>query len=147
MTIGQFIAIMAIIVPSATALIVGYWHRKQIRQIEAFRQNPEVGLRPPDSRIYTFIKTNRTLLVGVGLPATSLTLELLKSTPITRSSLFIVSLTVSSMLFSILLYFFERVLEILENQIDILKSQSNINRDFVEIIKKANPLTKKAEKE
>jgi hypothetical protein len=143
MTGGQLIAVAAIVVPSATALLVAYWHRKQMRQIEAFRQNPALGLHPPDSKVYTFLKAKRILLVGVGLPATSLTLEMLRSGPVTRFSVLVVSVSVSSMLFAMLLWLFDRVLGIIEGMTSILDSYGTTFKKSLKVTEGIAKIVKK----
>lgn len=116
MPANHLIAVLGIVVPCATALLVAYWHRKQMRQIELFRQNSAVGLKPPNNRLYAFVKSNRTLVIGVGGPVVTLTLEILRKGPVTRFSLFMVSLSISVALSSMTLYLFERLVHILEAQ-------------------------------
>lgn len=43
------VSIVGIFVASITAIVVAYLHRKQMRQLEAFRLNHAVGLVPPDA--------------------------------------------------------------------------------------------------
>ena len=43
----DLIAVVGIVVGSTTAVLVGYLHRSQMRQIELFKQDPTVGLKPP----------------------------------------------------------------------------------------------------
>lgn len=119
MTGNQVVAIAAIVVPAATAFLIGYWHRKQIRQIEAFRQNPSVGLIPPPSPVYAFVLAYRTLLVGVGLPGLMLALELARDSPVTRSSVFTIAFAVASMLFALVLHLIQRIVRILEKAVDL----------------------------
>src|SRR5690348_10325944 len=68
MTPNQLIAIAAIVVSSATALIIGYLHRKQMRQNELYRQNAAVGLLPPPSPPVAFFKRYSNPILGLGIP-------------------------------------------------------------------------------
>jgi hypothetical protein len=119
MTGSQVIVIAAMVVPAATAFLIGYWHRKQMRQIEAFRQNPSVGLMPPPSPVYAFVLAYRTLLVGVGLPGLMLILELARESPVTRFSVFTIAFAVASMLFALILHLIQSVVRILEKAVDL----------------------------
>jgi len=47
MTFREWIQVCGVVLAAAVALIVAYLHRRQMRQIEAFRQDPSVGLVPP----------------------------------------------------------------------------------------------------
>jgi hypothetical protein len=67
---GTYIlAALAIIVSSTTAMAVAYLHRKQMRQIELYKQNPSVGLTPPPSRLTYFVKSKADTIFGLGFPA------------------------------------------------------------------------------
>ena len=61
------LTLAGVLIPSAVALVVAYLHRKQMRQVEAFRLDPSVGLVPPPSTITRFLKQNRLILVATVL--------------------------------------------------------------------------------
>ncbi len=120
MTANQVIAIAAIVLPVATAFLVGYWHRKQMRQIEAFRHNPAAGLIPPRSPAYAFVLAYRVLLVGLTVPGAVLVGELASHSPVTRGSVLRIALGIAAMLFALLLHFIERILRMLDKMTDIM---------------------------
>lgn len=91
MTATHVIAIFGIVTSCITALIVGQLHRKQMRQNEAFRQNPEAGLYPPPSVATKFFRRNRDLLLGKILPILGIVAVLLQPTPITRWTILIIA--------------------------------------------------------
>jgi hypothetical protein len=120
MSSGELIAVAAVAVPSGTALLVAYWHRKQMRQIEEFRRDPSVGLRPPPSRFWAFLKLHRLILVGVGLPALCPAGELSLTGPVTRLTVLAITSNVSAMLYSVLVVDdIRRILRLLTAMIDL----------------------------
>lgn len=64
--------LVAIVVPTATALLIGFLHRKQMRQNELFRANPEVGVVPAPSPPVAFVIRHWRKIVGFGGPIVSL---------------------------------------------------------------------------
>jgi len=143
MSVSQVLAITAIIVPCVTALLVAYWHRKQMRQIELFRQNPDAGLVPPDSKLYRFLRARGQFIIGIGLPALGLFLELLNTSAVTRYSLLIISLDVSSIFFFIQLFFhlkatesLELVVAVFDKHSKMFDAQTQLIESHTEIIEK-----------
>jgi hypothetical protein len=63
--------IAILVVPSATALFIGYLHRRQMRQNELFRLDPKVGVLPPPTPPVMFFKAHWLKLL-YGLPVLSL---------------------------------------------------------------------------
>jgi heme exporter protein D len=47
MTIGNWVTVVVALAGVVTTLVVAYLQRRQMRQIEAYRQDPSVGLVPP----------------------------------------------------------------------------------------------------
>jgi hypothetical protein len=92
--------VAAIVLPSATAFLVAYWHRKQMRQIEIFKRDPNAGLLPPPSRLWKFVKSYRDLLMGAGLPMLFLVSEVVSDKPVTRWDVFLIAFDVSLILFA-----------------------------------------------
>jgi hypothetical protein len=84
MSTTEFIAIAAIVGTCATNILVAYWHRKQIRQIEEFKRDPSVGLRPPPSRLWAFVKRHRDAILIIGIPTLLLIRTLTRTEPITK---------------------------------------------------------------
>ena len=56
MTAGNWVAIAALFVTVVFTLLVSYQQRKQMRQIEAFRVDPAVGLKPP---LHPFVRFSK----------------------------------------------------------------------------------------
>jgi hypothetical protein len=110
MTTNQIIAVIAFVVPSGTALIVAYLHRKLLRQIEEFRRDPTVGLQPPANPVWAWIKRRRDLLsfAAVGIP---LLLELFRNGPVTRWTVFIVAFDLTVIGFMILMIVIQKIYE------------------------------------
>ena len=69
---GQLVTVFGIGASCLTALLVGYWHRKQIRQLELYRENKSLGVIPPPSAPVAFLARNRRAVVAYGLPLLSL---------------------------------------------------------------------------
>jgi hypothetical protein len=91
MKLSYVIAIAAVVLPCATALIVGYLHRKQMRQIEAYRLNPEIGLKPPSNALFKFFKKHLTSIIGQGIPLIGILWGMLGSAPITRWKVYMIA--------------------------------------------------------
>jgi hypothetical protein len=119
------IQVTAIILPCAVALLVVYWHRKQMRQNELFRLDPSVGLIPPPSPPVAFFKRYRGLIVGIGGPLLTLALWLAwsRNSPVTNVSVMIISLNIIAIFFAVRhhgeLSAEQRLLNLLEKHIDV----------------------------
>ena len=106
----MLITVLGTTVAAAVALIIAYMQRKQMRQIEAFRQNPSVGLVPPPHPIVLFYRRNKSL-INIGIPsALVLALQLVQPGPPTRASTLMIALGVASILMSLLMDLLERLL-------------------------------------
>jgi hypothetical protein len=134
MSSSELIALAAVAVSSGTALLVAYWHRKQMRQIEEFRRDPSVGLRPPPSRFWAFLKLHRLMLVGVGLPALALIGELSLTGPITRWTVLAITGNVSAMLFAVMTQLTSRILQFVKAIVDIQARQLGIQDRHLDLI-------------
>jgi hypothetical protein len=53
---NTLVALIGIVITAITALVVAYLHRKQMRQLEAYRADRSVGLIAPDTRITRWVK-------------------------------------------------------------------------------------------
>ena len=124
------IPLVGITVASGTAFLIAYWQRKQMRQIEEYRCDPGVGLRPPPSRLWVFVRTNIDLITGVALPLFLLILELFKPHPLTRWAVFFIAFYVGSIFYTLASHLALRVCSIVIVQGDIL----NFARITVEMI-------------
>lgn len=109
MTATHWIAILAVIIPCVTAFLVGYWHRKQIRQVELFRLNPKVGILPPPSPPVAFFRRNWPLLAGLVMPLSGLLLYLSRDPPVSNLSTILITFNVASMLYTLLVDIHKRL--------------------------------------
>jgi hypothetical protein len=122
MTITQAITISGILLSAFVALSVAYLHRKQMRQIEIFKQDPSAGLIPPPTKLTSFIKGKWDTFFAYGGPIYILGNELIKDSPITRTSVILISLSFSMLVLNISLAlvfrlqskFNERTMKLLE---------------------------------
>jgi len=105
---STILSCLATVLACATALLVGYLHRKQIRQVEAFRQDPRVGLRPPDSAVAVFIKGHWHFLF-VAWPVFSLYRAVRAPGPPTRFDVFAIALNVAAIAVMIAVAFTARL--------------------------------------
>jgi hypothetical protein len=110
---NTFIAILGIVFSGAIALVVAYMHRRQIRQVEAHRLNPKVGLIPPPNKLVLFFRRNFYLL-AFGTAAI-IGLAILAKLPLSRLSVSISSLLVAGLVLSPFLDLLNRVLDVVEN--------------------------------
>src|SRR5437867_2844987 len=96
MTFREWIQVCGVVLAAAVALIVAYLHRRQMRQIEAFRQDPSVGLVPPPHPVVVLLKKRYPLLL-VPIGVFNLIYELTRQTPVTRGSIFWIVLAFATM--------------------------------------------------
>jgi hypothetical protein len=121
MTLTQVITVFGIVISAGVALIVAYLHRRQIRQIELFKQDPSVGLIPKPSRLTSFVMSKWDAILGFGGPILILVTEFSSNAPITRITIFNISVSLALLLgnFVLMLVFrlhrrnSERITEIL----------------------------------
>jgi hypothetical protein len=145
MSTNQIIAIAAVVVTSSTTLLVAYWHRKQIRQVEAFRQDPRAGLLPPPSSRWRFIVKNRVLIVGVGVNGLFLLISLCIDAPITRGTILAISASIGGIVLAAVLWALEwtwqtiaRILDLMHRHLTVESSQPDAARPVEgKIIEKA----------
>jgi hypothetical protein len=104
MTLNQLIATVAVVIPCATAFLVGYWHRKQLRQIELARRDPSVSVLPPPSPPVAFFKRYRGLIVGVGMPVLSLASLMAMNYPAINGFAALIGLNVACILINLQSY-------------------------------------------
>jgi len=98
MTLGNYLALFAILASSSVALLVSYLHRKQMRQVELFKVDPSVGLIPPPSALTILLKEKLPDAIIVGLPLILIVDEMMKDGEITRGSVLTISLSVALIL-------------------------------------------------
>ena len=136
MTLTHIITIIGFSLSAFVALGVAYLHRKQMRQIELFKQDPSVGLVPPPSALARFIKSKWDVIFAYGGPLYILGTELLKSAPVTRMTIALVSLSLVMLALNLVLAlmlrlnskFNERVAEILK----LLDRQATITDKIID---------------
>jgi hypothetical protein len=66
MTVTNWITVGGILVAAIIALIVADQNRKQMRQLEAHRIDPSVGLTPPPHPVFVFLRKHWTALCAGG---------------------------------------------------------------------------------
>ena len=126
MTLDQLIEVAKFVLPCAVALLVGYWHRKQMRQLELHRLDPSVGVLPPPSPPVAFFKRYWVLIVGIGMPMLPLALLIGTNNPVTNGSAALISLNVACILvtlhFHFQLYSEVRLLKLLEKHVTVTEN-------------------------
>lgn len=128
MSASQLLPWVGILIPTASALLIAYWHRKQMRQNELYRADPSVGLVPPPTRLWAFVKSNRILIVGVGLPLVFLTSYLLGQGPVTRLLVLAIAANLMSIGIAVNLWLFGTILGILKVFVKLHEKQFEIAR-------------------
>ena len=98
MTLAQLLTILGITVSAAVALVVAYLHRQQMRQIELFKQDPSAGLLPAPSRLTTFVMSKWDSVLSFGAPILILVSEFSRDAPITRLTIFNISVSLALLL-------------------------------------------------
>lgn len=93
MNVSGLISVAGIVVGAVVAFAVAYLHRKQLRQIEIYRQNPVAGLIPPPHPLTAFLKSYWSTLAVVGGPLVSLVAGLSSNKPVSRFDVFTISLS------------------------------------------------------
>lgn len=122
MTLTQLLMAFGIAASGAVALIVAYLHRKQMRQIELYKADPNAGLVPPPSRLTKFVASQWDTVLGFAGPIYVLTVEFFATGPVTRGTVFTISAALAFMFtnFVMILVFrmqqrnTERIREVLE---------------------------------
>ena len=119
MTVDQLINIAGILIMAGAAFWVSYLNRKQMRQIEQFRQEPNVGLTPPPSNLSSNLYSKRAIIIGVIIPTIILILEFVLPFPLTRLSVVTISMAVGLMILALLLHYLERTLDLINRMMDM----------------------------
>jgi hypothetical protein len=115
-------SMLGILVGAAVALIVAYMHRKQMRQIEAYRQNPAVGLVPPPHRVIAFVQAHKYLIVGGGGGTIMVLLGSWQPGPITHISVLIIAVGAASIFSGFLFDLLNRVIGVIEKIVTVYDS-------------------------
>jgi hypothetical protein len=118
MELRDYITIAVGCVTTVAVLATGYLHRKQMRQIEAYRVNPTVGLIPPPNPVWAFIKRYaRTAIVVWTVLA--LFLETFSDRPIDRKNIFFIAFDFSALVVFFVLWIVDRVYDVVLRQAEI----------------------------
>ena len=119
MTIGFVLAFVGIIVPAFTAFLVAYWHRKQMRQIEAYKLDPSVGLVPPPSALWRFVTSRWKLIILVGVPAVIIAFYFLFNIPVTLLTVLVLAINVTTITAAVLLDIIEKVAKLIGRLVEL----------------------------
>jgi hypothetical protein len=84
---SEVIVVACTALSCVTALAVGHLHRKQLRQLEAFRADPNAGLIPRESVVLRFCKDHWYYIFWLP-PVYFLIVEATKREPPTRAAVF-----------------------------------------------------------
>lgn len=103
MTLTQLITVLGIFTSAAVALIVAYLHRRQMRQIELYKSDPTFGLTPKPSRLTTFVMSRWDSIFAFGGPILILMSEFSRDAPITRLTIFNISISLALLLGNLIL--------------------------------------------
>ena len=112
MSTTEMLSFGAIVVGSLTAFSVAHLHRKQMRQNEAFRLDPSVGLIPPPGPVVAFYRKYQSAILGIVLPTGALALNLFDRSPITRSTVVVMAATVAVILANLQVLYEQRNVKI-----------------------------------
>ena len=130
----NILAALAIIVSSITALAIAYLHRKQMRQIELYKQDPSVGLTPPPSKLTYFVKSKANIIFGFGLPVFSLILGLIvMPQTLTRWDAIIISLNIGVVVFNAALKLINRVQRDILDLMQVQEKHLNLTERIVKV--------------
>jgi hypothetical protein len=112
MSATNWITVGGIVMAAIITLIVADQNRKQMRQLEAHRLDPSIGLIPPPHPVFLFLrKYLATLCVG-GYGLYLLISEFLVNNQfISRSSVFNIVIGVCLVVFACMLFLIEGILE------------------------------------
>jgi hypothetical protein len=135
MTAALWVAIGVGVLATAAQLLDGYWTRKQVRQAELFRKDASLGLRPPDSPPWAWIKRNLviliTLIAGVFAPIGGIIFQLGHDHPMTRSDVFFTAYYFGTIAFTLSVRFTHSIVDRL---LDIIKTLSDTDAALREAI-------------
>lgn len=124
MNLGNWITVAAIVVGAIVSLIVAYLHRKQMRQVEAFRRDPSVGLVPPNP-ILNFLRIYWASLWTGAYGVFLLIREFRDHGPVTRGSVLNIVLGVNFIIFAFVTYILDRIYEKTKKTFSIESREKN----------------------
>jgi hypothetical protein len=123
--VNLLVSMAGIVIAGTVALIVAYLHRKQMRQIEAHRDNPAIPLKPPPSPVWRWLGKYANFLLML-LPIFDLSRHAYQKQPVTVSLVIDIALQVGMILYLIILYTFERVVDIIARNADLIHEVSKV---------------------
>src|SRR2546425_6073851 len=132
MTFNQFLGVMGIVIPVAGAFIIAYLHRKQMRQVEAYRQDPKVGLIPPPHLLTLFYRKHSALLTIGPLSILWIVLQFFREGPVTRYSVLAIAVSVGAIVFAVFIDLLNRGMTILGRLIDMTAQTVDVLKVGVE---------------
>lgn len=122
MTLGYWLTIIGIVVTASVSFLVADLHRRQMRQIEAFRLDPSVGLIPPPHPVlYFFRDWGIQIVYGGGAIyffVKAVQLHEPREVPATHRFVVYVALSVGGFAVAVISWLFTRWLTRLEQTID-----------------------------
>jgi hypothetical protein len=108
-SVNQIISIAGIAVAGAIALIIAYQQRRQMRQIEAHREDPTVPLKPPPSPFWAWSRKYSSFFLML-IPLLDLYQHSRQNTPVTVGLVIDIAFQVGMILFLLIMFMFERIL-------------------------------------
>lgn len=131
MTQDQVITVAAVLVPCVIALLVGYWHRKQMRQIELFRRDPSVGVLPPPSPPVAFLKRHWDVILGIVFPILNIATFMIRNEPVTVLWVVIINFNVGCIVYTLALRSEIRLLKLIGKMADTMFDQAKLSSVIV----------------
>lgn len=87
MTIANWLTLAGLLIVPAVSVYIAWAQRRQMRQIELYREDKSVGLKPPPHRIIVFLRNHSMLFWGV-FSAVALVYDMHGQGPVTRETVF-----------------------------------------------------------
>src|SRR5665213_1200882 len=91
------VTVFGVLVAAMIALIVAYMQRKQMRQIEAYRLDPKVGLIPPQHPFTKFVKRHDRYIIMSVIPVYQLVQQFFIHSPVTHVDVLMVAINVGTL--------------------------------------------------
>lgn len=117
------VPLVVAVIGASTALLIAYWHRKQMRQIEAHKLDQSVGLMPPPSAAWQFF--GKHWYLGFCIICTiwnlrRLAIDLNSTLPLTRGDVLSIASSFSATLVIWLSYLAITIIEFLRGIVNSL---------------------------
>jgi hypothetical protein len=104
-----------------------------MRQIEAYRLNPSVGLVPPPSRLWRFVTSNQLLLVAL-VPLAATAAMVVVGVPVTLSNVVVIAANLAMAAALILLYLIQSLLRLLAKVVDAHTRLAGVTDRLADVI-------------